>query len=729
MNKFLFRVLYPWYQILQYMKTYDEKHIKNVALIGAAKSGKTTLAETMLFEAGIIARRGTVEEKNTLSDYHEIEHSRGSSVYATPLHTEWKDYKINLIDTPGLDDFIGEVVSSIRVCDTAVILLNAQNGVEIGTEIIFDYVDKYQRPTIIAINQLDHEKANFQNTLESAKNFFGPAVTVMQYPVEVGPGFNAIIDLLKMTMYKFPKTGGKPEKLPIPDTELENANKLHNELVEKAAENDEKLMEMYFEKGNLDEDELRDGIKKGMMNHQIFPVFCLSAKNDMGSGRLMGFIDNVAPSAVDMPAEILEDGSEVVCDPKAPTRLFVFKTLIEPHLGKLSLFKVMSGEVVQGADFQNEKTDTTERIGQLFILDGKNRNQVDRLKAGDIGATLKLKNTNTSDTLNAKGATGNIDEIHFPEPKLRTAIVAKNKNDDEKLMMALHDIHAEDPTIRYRYDKEIRQLLLSTQGDLHMNIVKWRLQHLHKMEVDFESPRIPYRETIQKPAEANYRHKKQSGGSGQFGEVYMRIEPYVEGMATPKDLNVKNTEVHDLPWGGKMVFLNCISGGVIDNRFMPSIIKGIMEKMLEGPLTGSYVRDVRVAVYDGKMHAVDSNDISFKIAGMMAFKEAFHSAQPQLLEPIYEVETEAPEHVMGDVMSELQTRRSVIMGMDSRGGYQIIKARTPLAELDKFNAALRSITQGRAKVKSIFAEYAPVPSEIQKKLTEDYRKTEVDNHH
>ena len=711
------------------MKTYDEKHIKNVALIGAAKSGKTTLAETMLFEAGIITRRGTIEEKNTLSDYHEIEHTRGSSVYATPLHTEWKDYKINVIDTPGLDDFIGEVISSIRVCDTAVILLNAQNGVEIGTEIIFDYVDKYQRPTIIAINQLDHEKANFQSTLEEAKNFFGPAVTVMQYPVEVGPGFNAIIDLLKMTMYKFPKTGGKPEKLPIPESELENANTLHNELVEKAAENDEKLMELYFEKGNLDEDELRDGIKKGMMNHQVFPVFCLSAKNDMGSGRLMGFIDNVAPSAVDMPAEVLEDGLEVHCDPKAPTRLFVFKTLVEPHLGKLSLFKVMSGEVVQGNDFQNEKTDTTERIGQLFILDGKNRIQVDRLKAGDIGATLKLKNTNTSDTLNAKGAQGNIDEIHFPEPKLRTAIVIKNKNDDEKLMLALHDIHAEDQTIRYRYDKEIRQLILSTQGDLHMNIVKWRLQHLHKMEIDFEAPRIPYRETIQKSAEANYKHKKQSGGSGQFGEVYMRIEPYVEGMAAPKDLNVKNTEVHDLPWGGKMVFLNCISGGVIDNRFMPSIIKGIMEKMLEGPLTGSYVRDVRVAVYDGKMHAVDSNDISFKIAGMMAFKEAFHAAQPQLLEPIYEVETEAPEHVMGDVMSELQTRRSVIMGMDSRGGYQIIKARTPLAELDKFNAALRSITQGRAKVKSIFAEYAPVPNEIQKKLTEDYRKIEVDGHH
>jgi len=706
------------------MKTYDEKHIKNVALIGAAKSGKTTLAETMLFEAGIIKRRGSIEEKNTLSDYHEVEHTRGSSVYATPLHTEWKDYKINLIDTPGLDDFIGEVISSIRVCDTAVILLNATTGVEIGTEIIFEYVDKYQRPTIIAINHLDHEKANFQNTLEEARNFFGPAVTIIQYPLESGPGFNAIIDLLKMTMYKFPTSGGKPEKLPIPESELENANKLHNELVEKAAENDEKLMELYFEKGNLDEDELREGIKKGMMNHQVFPVFCLSAKKDMGSGRLMGFIDNVAPSAVDMPAEILEDGTEINCDPKAPTRLFIFKTLIEPHLGKLSLFKVISGELVQGSDFTNEKTNTTERIGQLFILDGKNRNPIDRLKAGDIGATLKLKNTNTSDTLNAKGATGNIDEIHFPEPKLRAGIVIKNKADDEKLIEALHDMHAEDPTIRYKYEKETRQLVLSTQGDLHMNIVKWRLSHLHKIDIDFESPRIPYRETIQKPAEANYRHKKQSGGSGQFGEVNMRIEPYFEGMADPKGISVKHTEVHELPWGGKMVFLNCISGGVIDTRFMPSIIKGIMEKMSEGPLTGSYVRDVRVAVYDGKMHAVDSNDISFKIAGMMAFKEAFHAAEPLLLEPIYEVETEAPEAVMGEVMSELQIRRSVIMGMDSRGNYQIIKARTPLAELDKFNAKLRTISQGRAKVKSVFAEYAPVPNEIQKRLMEDYRRNE-----
>jgi elongation factor G len=710
------------------MKTYDEKHIKNVALIGAAKSGKTTLAETMLFEAGIINRRGTIEEKNTLSDYHEIEQERGSSVYATPLHTEWRDYKINIIDTPGLDDFIGEVIAAIRVCDTAVILLNAQHGVEVGTEILFDYVDKYQRPTLLAVNALDHEKANFQQTLEEAQSLFGPAVTVMQYPVNTGAGFNAIIDLLKMTMYRFPDTGGKPEKLPIPQEELEQANLLHNQLVEKAAENDEKLMELYFEKGNLDEDELREGIKTGMMNHQIFPVFCLSAKKDMGSGRLMGFIDNVAPSAVDMPGELMEDGSTLKCDPLAPTRLFVFKTLVEPHLGKLSLFKVMSGEVSTGMEFMNEKTGTAERIGQLFILDGKNRNLTDKLRAGDIGATLKLKNTQTCDTLNGKGAGGTIDPIHFPEPKLRTAIIAKNKVDDEKLGEVLQEIHSEDPTIEIKYDKETRQILLFAQGDLHLSVTRWRLQHIYKMEIEFVTPRIPYRETIQRPADANYRHKKQSGGAGQFGEVFLRIEPWYKGMPLPSDLTVRDTEEHELPWGGKLVFLNCITGGVIDTRFMPSILKGVMEKMSVGPLTGSYVRDVRVAVYDGKMHAVDSNDISFKIAGMMAFREAFHQAEPRLLEPVYEIETEAPESVMGDVMSELQSRRSIILGFDNRDGHQVIKARTPLAELDKFNVSLRSISQGKAKVKASFAEYAPVPPELQRKLAEEYRKQEAELH-
>ena len=704
------------------MKAFDEKHIKNVALIGPSKSGKTTLAETMLFEAGIIKRRGSVEEKNSVSDYHEIERERGSSVYASAMHTEWKDYKINIIDTPGLDEFIGEVISSIRVCDTAVILLNVQNGVEVGTELLWEYVDRYSKPTILAVNQLDAEKANFTQTIDEAKEFFGPAVTLMQYPVNPGLGFNAIIDLLKMVMYKFPEDGGKPEKLPIPANEAQRANELHKELVEKAAENDEELMEQYFQKGNLDEDELREGIKIGMMNHQVFPVFCLSAKKDMGTGGMMGFIDNVAPSAIEMPEEITEEGEEVLCDPDGPTRLFVFKTLVEPHLGRLSFFKVLSGQVAPGMELQNEKTSASERISQLFIVDGKIRTPVERLKTGDIGGTLKLKNTFTNHTLNGKGAKGNIDPISFPAPKMRVAIVAKNKQDDEKLSEVLHELHTEDPTIGIEYNKEVRQVILQTQGELHLAVTKWKLEHVHKMQVEFQKAKVPYRETIQKPALSSYRHKKQSGGAGQFGEVFIKIEPYFEGMPQLKEFSVRDTDTVELPWGGKLVFNNCIVGGVIDARFIPSILKGIMEKMNEGPLTGSYVRDVRVSVYDGKMHPVDSNDISFKIAGMMAFKEAFYLAEPLLLEPMHEVEVSVPDAMLGDVMTELQTHRGIILSMGNEQLKQVIKARIPLAELDVFFSSVRNVSQGRAKVQSRFSDYSPVSHDLQKRLSEEYQK-------
>ncbi|WP_126244951.1 elongation factor G [Chitinophaga rhizosphaerae] len=709
------------------MKTYDEKHIKNVVLIGAAKSGKTTLAEDMLFEAGIIPKRGSVEERNTVSDYHEVEHARGNSVYATTLHTEWRDYKINIIDTPGLEDFMGEVASSIRVCDTAVMVLHAYNGVEVGTELIWDYVDRYGKPTILAINQLDHENANFQQVLDQAKGFFGPAVTLMQYPVNQGPGFNAIIDLLKMTMYRFPEGGGKPEKLPIPDDEKAQADEWHNALVEKAAENDDALMELYFEKGSLDEDELRQGLKIGMMKHQVFPVFCLSALRNMGSGRLMGFIDNVAPSAVEMPPEVTEDGREVPCDPAGPTCLFVFKTLLEPHIGKLSFFKVMSGEVKAGQELYNEKGNTSERLNQLFIADGKNRQPVDRLRSGDIGCTLKLKNTFTNHTLNDLKFNAQIDPVHFPAPRVRTAIVAKNKADDEKLGEVLNEIHMEDPTLEVEYNRELKQVILHGQGELHLAVTKWRLENVYGMQVEYLPARIPYRETIQKAAQATYRHKKQSGGAGQFGEVFMKIEPWFDGMPAFKEFPVRDTEEIALSWGGKLVFNNCIVGGAIDARFLPSILKGVMEKMNEGPLTGSYVRDVRVSVYDGKMHPVDSNDISFKIAGMMAFREAFHQAAPQLLEPVYDLEASAPDVMMGDIMSELQSHRSIITGMDAGNAKQVIKARTPQAELDHLFAALRNVTQGKAKVKVSFAEYAPVPADVQKKLSEDYRKVEQQN--
>jgi elongation factor G len=692
-------------------------------LVGGAKTGKTTLAETMLFEAGLINRRGTVEDKNTISDYHDIEHERGNSVYATALHTEWRDYKINIIDTPGLDDFIGEVISAVRVCDTAVMVLNAQHGVEVGSELIWNYVDEYKKPTIFAVNQLDHEYANFNSTVEQAARAFGKQVTIMQYPVNQGTAFNCIIDLLKMTMYCFPPNGGKPEKLPIPEAELERANRLHNELVEKAAENDEKLMELYFQKGNLDEDEMRIGIKKGMMNHDLFPVFCLSARKNMGSGRLMGFIDNVAPSAIEMPEEITANNTPVKCDPAGPAVLFVFKTLIEPHLGKLTFFKVLSGEVSVGMDLNNPTTGVVERINQLFIMDGKNRNPIEKLKAGDIGSTLKLRNTLTNHTLNGRGSDVRVKPIEFPLPRIRTAIVTKNKADDEKLSEVLNEIRMEDPTLIIEYDREMKQVLLLGQGELHLTVTKWRLEHIYKMQVDFIKPRIPYRETILKSANASYRHKKQSGGAGQFGEVFIKIEPISNGHEGKPEYQVREREEVQLPWGGKLVFNNCITGGVIDSRFIPSIMKGVMDKMSEGPLTGSYVRDIAVSIYDGKMHPVDSNDISFKIAGMMAFRDAFHQAEPQLLEPIYDIEIEMPEELMGDVMSELQSRRSVITGMDSRAGYQVIKARTPLSELDKTSVSLRSITQGRARLRSKFSEYLPVPPELQKKLAEEYHKT------
>ncbi len=711
------------------MKAFDEKHIKNVVLIGSAKSGKTTLSETMLYEAGIINRRGSVEEKNTVSDYHEIEKERGSSVYATTMHTEWRDYKINIIDTPGLDDFVAEVISSVRVADTAVILLNAQNGLEVGLELLWDYVDRYQKPTILAINQLDADKSNFQQTVDEARQFFGSAVTLMQYPLNPGSGFNCIIDLLKMKMYKFSADGGKPEKLPIPEDELDRANELHNELVEKAAENDEDLMEKYFQKGNLDEDEMREGIKIGMMNHDVFPVFCLSGRKNMGAGRMMGFIDNVAPSACEMPPEMTEDAREVDCDQAKPPKLFIYKTLVEPHLGRLSYFKVLSGQVEIGMELFNEKTSATERITQLFITDGKNRTNVERLKAGDIGCTLKLKNSFSNHTLNGKGAKGNVEPMIFPPPKLRVSVVAKNKQDDEKLGEVLNELQIEDPSILIEYNRELKQIIIHAQGELHLAVIKWKLEHIYKMQIEFKTAKVPYRETIQKPALSSYRHKKQSGGAGQFAEVYLKIEPFYEGLEQTKEFNVRDTEIVDLPWGGKLVFNNCIVGGVIDSRFIPAILKGIMEKMNEGPLTGSYVRDVRVSVYDGKMHPVDSNDISFKIAGMMAFKEAFYQAEPLLLEPFNEVEVSMPDEMMGDVITELQSHRGLIVNMENEEGKQVIKSRVPLAELDGFFSSIRNVSQGKAKAKSKFYDYSPVPSELQKKLTEQYHKSEMAEMH
>ena len=697
------------------MKIYDEKHIKNIALVGAHHSGKTTLAETMLFEAGLLNRRGKVEDKNTVSDYHEIEHVRETSIFATPLHTEWRNYKINIIDTPGLDDFIGEIASTMRVADSLVAVINAQHGVEVGTEIIWEYINRFSRPTLFVINQIDHPKANFDQSFQSIVDLVGNNAVKVQYPILID-GAQCIVDVLKMKVYKFKPEGGKPEKLAIPDDQKELADHLHNELVEKAAENDEELMELYFDKGTLNEDEMRLGIQKGMLNHELFPVFCISALHDMGSGRLMGFIDNVAPAAADLKPEQSVEGNDIVCKASEPTSLFIFKTFHEPNLGQLTFFKVKSGEVKQNDRLVNSRTQEVESLNQLYIMDGKKRHAVDKLTAGDIGATLKLKHTETNDTLHAQGFNNTIKPIVFPEPRIRKSIKAANKKDDEKLGEVFKKLHSQDPTTEIKYSKEIKQLIFYCQGELHLATINWTLLNIYGIKVEFEQPRIAYRETIQRPASTSYKHKKQSGGAGQFGEVHLKIEPWHEGIPEPEGFNIRKKEEVDLPWGGKLIFYNCITGGVIDTRYLPSVMKGILEVMEEGPLTGSYARDIRAMIYDGKMHSVDSNDISFKIAGAHAFKAAFLAAKPKLMEPVQDLVVRVPEDLMGNVMTDLQSRRAIIIGMDSEGKHQIIKAKVPLAEMYKYSTSLRSQTQGRATFKTTFASFEPVPQNIQKEL-------------
>ena len=703
---------------------FDTSHVKNIVLLGHAGSGKTTLAESMLFEAGIIHRRGSIAENNTVGDYHELEHERGNSIFSKLMHTKWRGYKINILDTPGYDDFVGEVLSALRVADTGIMLVNAAAGVEVGTDVIWEYTDKFKTPMIFAVNKLDHDKADFDKAVNEAKEHFGNKIIVVQYPRQQGIGFHEIIDVLRMTMYKFLDSGGKPEKLSIPDDEKEKAERLHKELVEAIASNDETLMEKYFDKGELEEDEMKMGMKKAMINHDLFPLFCLSAERNMGSGRLMGFIDNVCPSANEMPPQIMVSGDSLTCDAKGPACLFVYKTISESHVGDLSFFKVFSGEVKGGMELINETNGVTEKISQLFLLEGNKRLPVHELIAGDIGATLKLRNTHVNNTLHVKGKNIELTPIEFPSPNMTVAIEAIKSGEEEKLAQALHQLKEEDPTLIVEISPELKQTLLHCQGDMHLAVVKWKIENIHKLPVKFVKPKIAYRETIRKTAEASYRHKKQSGGNGQFGEVSIRIEPYYEGMPEPENLNVRGREVFDLPWGGKLVYYNCIVGGAIDARFIPSVLKGIMEKMHEGPLTGSYVRDVRVCLFDGKMHAVDSNDLSFKIAGLMAFKNAFQQADPQLLEPMYNIEVLCPEDLTGAVMGELQSRRGVVEGMDSESHFQKISAKVPLAEMHDFSSSLRSITQGRAKFKMSFDSYAPLSFEHQKKLTEEYHKSE-----
>ncbi len=717
------------------MKKYPTNEIKNIVLLGNSGSGKTTLAEAMAFEGKVVERRGSVEAENTLSDYTDIEHLNKRSIFSTLLYTEYNGYKLNIIDTPGADDFCGALFSSFKVADVGVMLINAQNGFEVGTEIQARYARRHEKPVVAAINQLDSDKANWDAAIDSLVANSQAKPVLVQYPINPGPEFNAFVDVLMMKMYTFKGDTGIREEHPIPESEMERASELNRILVEAAAENDEALMELYFEKGTLTQDEMRSGLKVGLAKRDLIPVFCLSGKRDIGVKRLMEFIINVAPGPMKAPNFRLVGGGEVEAKPDGPVSIFVFKTSVEPHLGEVCFFRVISGTLTEGMELTNMTTGNKEKIGQLFVSAGKNRVKVTELCAGDIGCTVKLKGTRVNHTLNGPGANWQINLIGFPAPRFRTAVKAKNSADDEKLGELLTRAHYEDPSIGVEYSKELKQTILNGQGEHHLNLLKWQLENLHKIEVEYLAPKIPYRETITKMAAANYRHKNQSGGAGQFGEVFLLIEPYYEGVAAPSKykidgkelvMNIKNTEEIPLDWGGKLVFCSAIVGGAIDARFLPAILKGIMEKMEEGPLTGSYARDIRVIVYDGKMHPVDSNEISFKLAGRNAFKEAFRNAGPKIMEPIYQVEVLVPSDRLGDVMSDLQNRRSIIEGMTSEKGFELLAARVPLAEMGRYSTTLSSLTNGRATYTMKFIGYEQVPAEVQDKLLKAYAEEDKD---
>ncbi len=711
------------------MKVYKTEQIRNIALIGNAGSGKTTLAEAMLFEGGVINRRGEVTAKNTVSDHNYIEQEYGNSVLSTLLYTEYNGAKINVLDTPGMDDLAGGVVSSLNVTDMVLMLINATNGVESGTVAAGRHAENINVPLMFVFNQLDHDTSNFDAALDQCKSVFGNKVTIVQYPLDAGPGFSSIIDVLKMKMYKYPANGGTPEVLEIPDSEKERAEELHNELIEMAAENEEALMELYFEQGSLTEDEMRKGMKLGMLQRDLYPVFCTCARKNIGVGRLMEFIVNIAPSPVERPMRPVTGGKELKMGDSTEPSLFVFKTAVESHVGEITFFKVMSGKITEGLDLINTKTGNKERLSQVFAAAGKMREKVEALHAGDLGCTVKLKDTKYNQTLTTKEADTKYEPIKFPPSKHTIAVKAENEADDEKVGEILSKLKFEDPTFVIEYSKELKQLLVHGQGEYHLNILKWYFDNIHKIDVNYIQPKIPYRETITKPAQADYRHKKQSGGAGQFGEVHMIIEPYEDG-ASPKTsfkfgdkeqkIAVRDVQEHPLPWGGKLVYINSIVGGSIDARFMPAILKGLMEKMEEGPLTGSYARDIMVYVYDGKMHPVDSNEISFKLAGRNAFSKAFKNAGPKILEPIYNLEVWVQSDRMGDVMSDLQGRRAMIMGMGSERGMEKISAKVPQKEMFRYSTSLSSITGGRGVFNISFDGYEKVPAEVQDELLKAY---------
>jgi len=697
------------------LKEYGAESIRNIALIGHGGSGKTTLSEILLYTAGAINRIGTIAEGNTASDYSPNEIEKQISISTSLLHFEWNNSKINLLDTPGYADFLGDVKTAMRVCDTAVMVLKSAEGVEVGSESTGKFVNEFGLPSAILINKVDNEHSAFTRTELQAKDRLSSGAIVVTFPVNEGTGFDTVVDVTTMKAYQYGPVGSKKvTEKEIPADLVATAEKYRTELVEKVAETTEELMNKYFEEGNISQEDLNKGITLALIKRNLSPVFAVSGQKGVGINNFMDFAAKYFPTPIDRNGEEvnLKDSSNKVLlkpDAKGEPVLFIFKTISEQHVGELSLFKVYSGSVSAGLDLVNQTNNKSERLSQLSILNGHNRTDVTKLFAGDLGAVVKLKDTHTNNTLTSKNLSVVIKPIEFPEAVMRSAIMAKAKGDEDKIASGLHTLHEEDPSFSVKFDPEISQTIISGQGELQLNLAVKRLKERYDVSVDLIEPRVPYRETIKgKVEDAEYKHKKQSGGRGQYGHVHFKMEP--------------------LPRGKGFEFVNAIVGGVVPGRFIPAVEKGIVETMQKGVLSGNQVVDVQVTLFDGTYHDVDSDEMSFKLAASQCFKKGFLEAKPCLLEPIYIIEVTVPEEYMGDVMGDISSHRGKIFGMDSDGHFQKIKAYVPLAELHKYASNLRSLTQGRGGHRMHFAYYEEVPKEIEQKIVDEYKKSREEGH-
>ena len=697
------------------MTVYDADHIRNIALVGHQGTGKTTLAEAMLFSAGAVGRMGSVEAGTTASDHHASERERGASVFTTLLHAEWGGRKINVLDTPGTLDFVAETITALKVADAAVFVVDAAEGVQVGTELAWTYATRTETPALFVLNKLDTADSDFETTLARVQSRYGRAATPVQLPA--GSGTRTIIDVLLMKQLRFDEAG-RAHVEPIADAFRDRADALHHELVEAIAENDEGLLDLYVEEGTLSEDEMRAGLRRSMVRRELFPVFLTVAHEAVGVSRLLSFVGNVCPGPAERAPHL--DAGAVAVDPAAPPVAFVFRTMAEDHVGEFAYLKVYDGALEGGADLENARDGQTERLGALFAVNGPDRTPVDRLVAGDVGVTVKLRHTAAGDTLRAKGSDAVVSPVEYPEPRIRLAVRAERPGEEDKLAQGLAQVVKEDPSLRVDHDAHLGQVTIAGQGEQHLEIARYRLAHRSGVEVAFDRPRVGYRETVRGRSEARYRHKKQTGGAGQFAEIELLVEPLDGPFRPPDGVRVRNETETVTDWGSRVQFVDAVVGGAIDmGRFAGAIQKGIAETLREGPLAGYPVGDVRVVVLDGSMHSVDSNDNAFRSAAKAAFRGAFAGARPALLEPFTEVEVLVPDAHLGDVLGDLTTRRARIQGMDAEGVFQKVTALVPEAELYRYATALRSLTQGRGLHRTRPAHYDAVPHDVQETLTAD----------